>query len=125
MTPPTALNGVEDRVDADAALLPNGTTGYAIEPLMEELKITDNQQQNGKLPWIHATSSPYTKPGPALIDRFIDEPRSLRVAVLGGGLSGVLAGILLPNKVPGIKLTIYEKNADFVRTSTTTVNEPC
>lgn len=51
----------------------------------------------------------------SLVDRFIDEPRPLRVAVVGGGLSGVLAGILLPAKVPGIQLTIYEKNADFVR----------
>ncbi|GKT89542.1 4-hydroxyacetophenone monooxygenase [Colletotrichum tofieldiae] len=47
-----------------------------------------------------------------LVDRYIDEPRELRVAVVGAGLSGVLAGILLPAKVPGIKLTVYEKNAD-------------
>ncbi|KAI3533307.1 4-hydroxyacetophenone monooxygenase [Colletotrichum filicis] len=47
-----------------------------------------------------------------LIERYIDEPRELRVAVIGAGLSGVLAGILLPAKVPGIKLSIYEKNAD-------------
>lgn len=49
-----------------------------------------------------------------LPDRYIDEPRSLRVAVIGAGLSGVLAGILLPAKVPGVKLTIFEKNADVV-----------
>ena len=49
-----------------------------------------------------------------LVDRFIDEPRPLRVAVIGGGLTGILAGILLPAKVPGIELTIYEKNHDFV-----------
>jgi hypothetical protein len=49
-----------------------------------------------------------------LIDRYIDEPRPLRVAVIGGGLAGILAGILLPPKVPNIKLTIYEKNHDLV-----------
>lgn len=49
-----------------------------------------------------------------LVDRYIDEPRSIRVAVIGAGLSGVLAGILLPAKVPGIKLTIFDKNADVV-----------
>ncbi|KAH8888551.1 FAD/NAD(P)-binding domain-containing protein [Thozetella sp. PMI_491] len=48
-----------------------------------------------------------------LVERFIDEPRPLRVAVIGGGLSGILAGILLPAKVPAIQLTIYEKNEDF------------
>lgn len=125
MTAPTALDGVEDRVEADARLSRNGAKGHAIEPLIEEMKISENQHENGTSPWIHATSSPYTKPGPALIDRFIDEPCSLRVAVLGGGLSGVLAGILLPSKVPGIRLTIYEKNADFVRISATCIDEPC
>ncbi|XWW98441.1 hypothetical protein V2A60_006441 [Cordyceps javanica] len=48
-----------------------------------------------------------------IVDRYIDEPRSLKVAVIGGGLAGILAGILLPVKVPGIELVIYEKNADF------------
>ncbi|KAG6035551.1 hypothetical protein E4U41_006010 [Claviceps citrina] len=49
----------------------------------------------------------------ALVDRFIDEPRALRVAVIGGGLAGILAGILLPAKVPGIQLEIFEKNKDL------------
>ncbi len=49
-----------------------------------------------------------------LVDRYIDEPRPLKVAVIGGGLAGILAGVLLPAKVPGIQLTIYEKNRDFV-----------
>lgn len=60
--------------------------------------------------------SPYDNPHLSLVDRFIDEPRSLRVAVIGGGLSGILAGVLLPKKVPGIQLTIFEKNADLVCT---------
>lgn len=53
-------------------------------------------------------------PGFSLLDRFIDEPRTLNVAVIGGGLAGILAGILLPRKVPGLNLTIFEKNKDFV-----------
>jgi cation diffusion facilitator CzcD-associated flavoprotein CzcO len=32
--------------------------------------------------------------------------------VIGAGLSGINAGILFPAKVPGIDLTIFEKNAD-------------
>jgi cation diffusion facilitator CzcD-associated flavoprotein CzcO len=32
--------------------------------------------------------------------------------VIGAGLSGISAGVLLPAKVPGIKLKIFEKNAD-------------
>ncbi|KAI0900874.1 FAD/NAD(P)-binding domain-containing protein [Annulohypoxylon nitens] len=56
--------------------------------------------------------SSYPVPTLKLEDRYIDEPRELRVAVIGAGLSGTLAGILLPAKVPNINLTIFEKNAD-------------
>lgn len=45
-------------------------------------------------------------------DHFIDKPRSLKVAIVGAGLTGILAGIILPAKVPGIELTIFEKNHD-------------
>jgi hypothetical protein len=61
-----------------------------------------------------ASGIPYPKSRIELLDRFIDEPRPLKVAVIGGGLAGILAGILLPAKVPNIKLTIYEKNHDLV-----------
>ncbi len=44
----------------------------------------------------------------------IDEVRNLRVAVIGAGLAGIIAGVLLPAKVPGIDLRIYEKNSDVV-----------
>ncbi|OCL01577.1 FAD/NAD(P)-binding domain-containing protein [Glonium stellatum] len=42
----------------------------------------------------------------------IDDVRELRVAVVGAGLAGITAGILLPAKVPRINLTIFEKNSD-------------
>ncbi|CAK7562982.1 MAG: hypothetical protein SEPTF4163_000838 [Sporothrix epigloea] len=61
----------------------------------------------------HFTPPTAKPPMVHLVDRYIDEPRSLRVAVIGGGLSGITAGILLPAKVPGIQLTIYEKNAEL------------
>ncbi|KAI4678500.1 uncharacterized protein J4E84_008756 [Alternaria hordeiaustralica] len=44
--------------------------------------------------------------------QYIDHVRSLRVTVIGAGLAGINAGILLPAKVPGIDLTIFEKNDD-------------
>ena len=56
----------------------------------------------------------YPAPLVPLIDRFVDEPRKLDVAIIGGGLSGIVAAILLRAKVPNIELTIYEKNKDFV-----------
>lgn len=47
----------------------------------------------------------------------IDEIRKLHVAVIGAGISGINAGILLPMKVPGIQLTILDKNHDVVKCS--------
>ncbi len=44
----------------------------------------------------------------------IDQVRPIKVGVIGGGLSGVTAGILLPAKLPGLDLRIYDKNADLV-----------
>ena len=56
----------------------------------------------------------YPKSNLSLEDHFIDEPRSLKVIVIGAGLAGILAGILLPLKVPRIDLIILEKNSDVV-----------
>lgn len=49
-----------------------------------------------------------------LEDHPIDEVPSLKVIVVGAGLSGVTAGVLLPAKVPGIDLVIYERTSDLV-----------
>lgn len=49
-----------------------------------------------------------------LVDRFVDEPRKIKVVIIGGGLAGILGGCLLPQKVPGVELVIYEKNIEFV-----------
>jgi len=35
--------------------------------------------------------------------------------VIGAGLTGITAGVLFPAKVPGVDLTIFDKNADVVR----------
>lgn len=85
------------------------TVDVATEPITVQPKVTNGTATSARPRFSYATAT--TLP---LVDRFIDEPRSLRVAVVGGGLTGILAGILLPRKVPGIKLTIYEKNPDFV-----------
>jgi len=49
-----------------------------------------------------------------LPDHHIDDVRSLRVTVIGAGLSGIVSGIMLPAKVPKIQLKILEKNDDVV-----------
>jgi heterodisulfide reductase subunit A-like polyferredoxin len=45
----------------------------------------------------------------------IDETSRLSVIVVGAGIGGITAGILLPQKVPGIELTILERHSDVVR----------
>lgn len=44
----------------------------------------------------------------------IDHVKEIKVAVIGAGLAGINAGMILPHKVPGLKLTIFEKNEDVV-----------
>lgn len=50
----------------------------------------------------------------AIEEHPIDEIRPLEVIVIGAGIAGISAGILLPRKVPGIKLTILERHSDVV-----------
>ncbi|KAL2784479.1 hypothetical protein BJX66DRAFT_316579 [Aspergillus keveii] len=44
----------------------------------------------------------------------IDQVRPIKVGVIGAGLSGITAGVLLPAKLPGLDLRIYDKNSDVV-----------
>ncbi|KKY16379.1 putative flavin-binding monooxygenase [Diplodia seriata] len=74
----------------------------------------------GATPHENGTSLPYPKLKRAdgtvsdfqIEERPIDEIKKLKVAIIGTGLSGVTAASLLPVKVPGIDLTLFEKNAD-------------
>lgn len=66
-----------------------------------------------------AVQKPYPQSTLQLENHPIDQVRNLRVAVIGAGLAGIIAGVLLPAKVPGIKLRIYEKNSDLVSSSFT------
>ncbi|KAH8691373.1 putative flavin-binding monooxygenase [Talaromyces proteolyticus] len=42
----------------------------------------------------------------------VDQVRNIKVGIIGAGLAGVTAAALLPAKLPGIDLTIYDKNSD-------------
>lgn len=45
----------------------------------------------------------------------VDTVRPIKVGIIGAGLAGITAGVLLPAKLPGLDLRIYDKNADAVR----------
>lgn len=55
---------------------------------------------------------PPVRPSFELEEHPIDEVRQIKVGVIGAGLSGITAGVLLPAKLPGLDLRIYDKNAD-------------
>ena len=113
-TPPVYQNGVlhQDTPGSNPEILgsskaqvptdvPEGITASdaaPIEKLLQELNVGGLNKTSFRLE-----------------DRYIDEPRPLKVAVIGGGIAGITAGILLPAKVPEIQLTIFEKNSDLVR----------
>lgn len=44
----------------------------------------------------------------------VDEVRSIKVGIIGAGIAGITAGVLLPAKLPGLDLRIYDKNSDVV-----------
>lgn len=47
----------------------------------------------------------------------VDQVRPIKVGIIGAGLSGITAGVLLPAKLPGLDLRIWDKNADTVGSS--------
>ncbi|KAL6231968.1 hypothetical protein BDW75DRAFT_247546 [Aspergillus navahoensis] len=58
-------------------------------------------------------SAPNLNGLPPLWDHLIDDYRPIKVIVIGAGLSGILAGIRFPQRIPNLQLTIYDKNEDL------------
>ena len=57
---------------------------------------------------MHADTSP-TK----IVERSVDDARSLRVRVAGAGVSGIIAAIKLQELVQHVNIEIIEKNSDL------------
>jgi hypothetical protein len=91
---------------------PESTPSRRVAQLTEHLVPSGGIEQAGAQT---ATPTPYPSSKLKLDPtRCIDHIRKVSVAVIGAGISGINAGILLPAKVPGIELTIFEKNNDVV-----------
>lgn len=108
------LDGTTTNDQAALDDLDTKTNGNSVPVIVQEIESLSIGDTNHTRTNTKRSKLPYEEPLLPLIDRYIDEPRPLRVAVIGGGMTGILAGILLPSKVPGIILTIYDKNSDFV-----------
>lgn len=77
--------------------------------------------QSAKMGETPATTSSSTPEPPSpvadhklvtLEERAVDQARPIKVIVIGAGISGILAGARLPQKIANLDLTIYEKNSD-------------
>ncbi|KIW12289.1 hypothetical protein PV08_09566 [Exophiala spinifera] len=78
---------------------------------IQESGLLRYQSQDNTSPALPDLDS-YKPSGFKIESRALDDSPTPRVSVIGAGLSGINAAILLPVKVPGIDLTIFEKNAD-------------
>lgn len=93
----------------------NGTVIPDIAHRTRKEKELATAQTEELLPTINGPQETYaSKPKFELEEHAIDEIPEVDVAVIGAGIAGITAGVLLPAKVPGINLRIYEKNADVV-----------
>lgn len=59
-------------------------------------------------------NAPENKAKFVLEEHPVDKVRPIKVGVIGAGLTGITAGVLLPAKLPGLDLRIYDKNFDVV-----------
>lgn len=103
-------------------------TAIATSPRQDaQALLTKDPNFNGerKLPTVFATETsdeeinetlPRTIHPPLKLENHpVDERLPLKAIVVGAGITGITAGILLPAKVPGLSLTIYERHSDIVR----------
>lgn len=98
----------------DTLAIPPADAGTKKDVYVTEI---ENDSTNSSSPIAEDQDSDWIYPHPTdfkLTEAPIDEIRELKVAVIGAGLTGITAGILLPAKVPGINLTILDKNSDVV-----------
>ncbi|KAJ9267508.1 hypothetical protein DTO212C5_5984 [Paecilomyces variotii] len=104
---------VQDLVTAniEPSLNGNGIDHVVPAPALYDLKNAPVTEVKS-IPQDATTDAPATKPRFELEEHPVDQVRDIKVGVIGAGLSGVLAGVLLPAKLPGLDLRIYDKNPD-------------
>ncbi|KXT10076.1 hypothetical protein AC579_2470 [Pseudocercospora musae] len=98
---------VEPLVNGNHADAKSATTSTAIEVVDDSRTIPVNGISEDNDIWVYPHPTDFK-----ISDHPIDEIRSLKVAIIGAGLAGIEATILLKAKVPKVDLTVLEKNAD-------------
>jgi len=83
---------------------------HQVEPLEAPVPtITEDADPKSSYPPLRTVFPPFE-----LEERPIDADIPLKAVVVGAGIAGITAGILLPAKVSGIELVIYERESDLV-----------
>ncbi|KAL4945618.1 hypothetical protein BDV06DRAFT_209354 [Aspergillus oleicola] len=105
MPPPAVSNSLEPNLST-----PQIKDAYARFdrklPAVSVQSIRDEEHELQRLPrTIH--------PPLILEDHPVDERLPIKAIVVGAGITGITAGVLLPAKVPGLSLTIYERHSDI------------
>ncbi|KAL4869862.1 hypothetical protein BDV12DRAFT_195870 [Aspergillus spectabilis] len=74
--------------------------------------LNGHTQETQTAPVLPTESKASSRPAFQIEEHPIDQVRPIKVGIIGAGLSGITAGVLLPAKLPGLDLRIYDKNAD-------------
>ena len=97
---------------------PIATAGEALVSQVEKKLVFDSQPAKDvetSTPTIAERASLKTVFPPLVLEEHpIDTVPRIKVVVIGAGIAGINAGILLPRKVPDIDLVILERHADLV-----------
>ncbi|PLN84787.1 FAD/NAD(P)-binding domain-containing protein [Aspergillus taichungensis] len=100
------MGSIEPPIAVEQRLPPNGKVASPSNPARLDSASLLAATTNG------ASSNHVQKPSFALEDHPIDRVRPVKVGIIGAGIAGITAGILLPAKLPGLDLRIYDKNPE-------------
>ncbi|KAL4907732.1 hypothetical protein BDW74DRAFT_166393 [Aspergillus multicolor] len=75
-------------------------------PIVASESVSDDEQNPEALP--RTINPPFI-----LEDHPVDESLPVKAIVVGAGITGITAGVLLPAKVTGLSLAIYERHSDI------------
>jgi hypothetical protein len=105
-------------VEATKSESESGVSGVQVAPVAVEEAVQGTEKIETRTKYV---SKPLRTIFPELVleEHPIDKIPSIKVIVVGAGISGINAGILLPAKVPGIELVILERYPDVVSPYTT------
>ncbi|KAL1957856.1 hypothetical protein VTO42DRAFT_5421 [Malbranchea cinnamomea] len=103
-------------IETELPSRPHLANGHTIEvhaPVSEQTAKPNGTTKESYIPKSSDSTENVSRPAFEIEEHPIDQVRDIKVGVIGGGMAGITAGVLLPAKLPGLDLRIYEKNPDL------------